>query len=167
MIRSEIVSDYEAQLKTASAFVVNFVADFQAALVADLQTTVAPTLLTALQVEPPQQETYVFSTPKSRRYYMWAVHAGIIKTDGKNYVRNHGLSQGYKVTVFNQDGTVVMSVRNPANKAYRWVKSKQQTIGHRINGWIPDNVPVSAAALQARARAPVVAGQVVKSGRFG
>lgn len=165
MIRSEIISDYEAQLTTASTFVTRFLVDFQATLTVDLQQTVVPSLLTAVQAEPPQPEHYQFSTPKSRRWYFWQVKLGNIPTENGHYKRSHKLSQGYTVRVINQDGAVVLSVRNP--KWLKWVKSdKFQTIGHRINGWIPDNTPISAAALQARSRAPVVAGQVVKSGRF-
>lgn len=164
MYRSEIISDYANQLKASSDFVRTFVTTFQTALVADLERTVAPPLLTELQYEPPQQRTYVFSTPRSMRWYFAnKVPKG---SKGGNYKRTHGLSQGYKVTVLRSDGAVVLSVRNPANTAYRWTQSKQQTIGHRINGWIPAAQPISKYAQLAKQRAPIVAGQVVRSGRF-
>lgn len=170
MIRSELISDYESQLKSASTFVKNFITVYQTALAADLEKTVAPNLLEGLQYEPPQRKTYQFSTPKSRRWYMWQVRIGNIPTDGHNYKRSHRLSQGYTVRVLNSDGAVVLSVRNPAGKVLGFVKGNRrqpQTIGHRINGWVPDKQPIDFWTNRAKERAPIVAGQVVRSGRFG
>lgn len=167
MIRSEIISDYEAKLKTASAFVTNFITTFQTALVADLERTVVPNLLAGLQYEPPQRKTYIFSTPKSRRWYFAnKVPKG---SKGGNYNRTHALSKGYRVRVINGDGAVILSVSNPANKVLGFVKGdsrRLQTIGHRINGWVPDAQPISFWANRAKERAPIVAGQVIRSGRF-
>jgi len=162
-LRSDIITDSDSKLGAIGKGIADFPARLEAALVNDLNRTVVPNLQAGLSYEPPQRKTYKFSTPKSRRWYMWQVGLGNIPTDGKNYKRSHGLSQGYKVTVIANDGAVVLSVRNPAGRAQRFTKGKYQTIGHKINGWIPDAQPINFAAQRARERIPVVASQVVRS----
>lgn len=160
-LRSDLITDSDDKLNALGKGIADFPARFAAALTADLERTVAPNLLAGLQFEPPQHKTYKFSTPKSRRWYMWQVGLGNIPTDGHNYLRSHGLSKGYTVRVISNDGAVVLSVRNP--KWNKWVKSERYiTIGHKINGWIPDAQPINFWTGRARERAVIVARQVVR-----
>lgn len=163
-VRSDIITDSDAKLGALAKGITDFPKRFEAALVADLNRTVVPSLEAGLAYEPPQRKTYQFSTAKSRRWYFWQVGLGNIPTANGNYKRSHGLSKGYKVTVFAGDGSIVLSVRNPAGRARKWTKSdKYQTIGHKINGWIPDAQPINYWTGRARERIPVVASQVVKA----
>jgi hypothetical protein len=162
-IRSDIITDSDSKLGAIGKGIADFPQRFATALTDDLNRTIVPNLEAGLAYEPPQKKTYLFSTAKSRRWYMWQVSLGNIPTDGKNYKRSHGLARGYKVRVIANDGAVVLSVRNPAGRAQRYTKGKYQTIGHKINGWIPDAQPINYWTERARTRIPVVASQVVKS----
>lgn len=160
-VRSDIITDSDTKFAALEQGIADFPQRFQTALKDDLERTVAPNLEAGLSFEPPQRKTYKFSTPKSRRWYFAQIHAGNIPTDGRNYLRSHALAKGYTVRVIANDGAVVMSARNP--KWNKWVKSQRyQTIGHKINGWIPDATPINFWTERAKARIPVVARQVIR-----
>lgn len=163
MYRAELITDRRNPLDRTLAAVSTFPTRLETALVDDLNRTVVPNLEAGLSYEPPQRKTYRFSTPKSRRWYFWAIGKGMIPTANGHYLRSHKLSKGYTVRVIAADGAVVLSVRNPAKKAYRWVASKQQTIGHKLNGWIPAAQPINYWAQVAKERVPIVAGQVARA----
>ena len=162
-VRSDLITDADDKLAAIAKGVAGFPQRFKTALVADLNQNIVPNLEVGLSFEPPQKKHYQFSTAKSRRWYFAQIHAGNIPTANGNYKRSHGLSKGYKVTVIANDGAVVLSVRNPAGRAQRYTKGKYQTIGHKINGWIPDAQPINFWSERAKTRVPIVAGQVVKA----
>lgn len=162
-LRSDLISDSDAKLAAIGKGIADFPARLEAALADDLNRTVVPNLEAGLAYEPPQRKTYKFSTPKSRRWYMWQVGLGNIPTANGNYKRSHGLSKGYAVRVIANDGAVILSVRNPAGRAQRYTKGKYMTIGHKINGWIPDSQPINFWTERAKTRVPIVAKQVVRA----
>lgn len=86
------------------------VGDEMKALTSDLEQRV-PDELGAIP-NSPAKLPLEFATPKSRRYYFWAVRTGKIRTDGKRYIRSGKASMGWKVTLDNDGASYLIRISN-------------------------------------------------------
>lgn len=91
--------------------------------------------LDELTTEPrPAVHPFGFATPKSRRWYFYAVRAGLIPTDGKRYRRRGVISRAWKITVKpTVEGGEAVLENNQA--AAQYVYGPRQVPGHAITGW--------------------------------
>ena len=134
MIRTELLADFST-LDNLSRFAGYFATQVAAPAKAAFNTQVAPGLLADLRFEPPPAiHPFVFATPKSRRWYFWALSEGKISTDGSRYKRTHMLSQAWKVGLTVGDNAIAMFAANP-RKETKFVTGKRQVPGHRNSGW--------------------------------
>lgn len=100
-----------------------------------LKREVIPPLLSELRHVPgPSKHPWAFATAKSRRWWFYAVRAGLVPTDGERYVRSGKLMAAWKVRISVDDDTVVLSAENK-NKAIRYVTGDRQVRGHKNTGW--------------------------------
>jgi hypothetical protein len=105
-----------------------------------------PALIGQLGVEPGDHAAEPWggwSTNKdknenARRMYMYLIRSGRIRTDGKHYIRTHGLSKGYDGQVLVRANEVFVSITNKANKAHLYTKGRRQIPGHVKTGWQKD-----------------------------
>lgn len=96
---------------------------------------IKPDLLHELRYYPGEVvHPFQFATPKSRRWYFFAVHTGLIKTDGRAYIRTGQFAQGWDTDVTIGDGSIVMSVTQTL-RATRFITGNRQVPGHRRTGW--------------------------------
>lgn len=96
---------------------------------------IKPFFLDELRYYPrPAVLPFQFATPKSRRWYFWAVRTGRIKTSNGRYQRSGALGAGWQVSLFFSDSAVGMAVRNP-RKEVKYVTGKRQVPGHANTGW--------------------------------
>lgn len=164
MIRTEIVADlkplYDLQL-----FMQAFPTLFQDSVYAAFDREVRPHLLAELQYEPPAAKLpFPFETEKSRRYYMWLVRTGKVKTANGHYVRSHKLSRGWKVGLSIDDELIVLSAENKA-RYEKWVTGPRQVRGHAASGWIKRQLTIDYWA-DASAEVAVQQIDAVLSGKF-
>lgn len=134
MIRADLILDLTG-IDTLDAFLDAY-PTFALEVVRDsFNQEIKPGLLAELRYQPgPAKLPFQFATPKSKRYYFFAVRKGLIKTSSGRYTRTGKLVQGWDTTVSISDNAVVMSVTNPA-KAVRYVTGSRQVPGHRNTGW--------------------------------
>lgn len=106
---------------------------------------VEPTVLDEARYEPQAAVIpFEFATPASRRYYLWAVRTGKIKTSGGRYQRSHRLSQKWIFRFVRTDEGAQFVLENGALEA-KWVygsfdqRRNYQVPGHRNTGWVPIN----------------------------
>lgn len=134
MIRTETIADFRA-LDNLSRFAGYFATQVQVPAKAAFNTQVRPGLLAELQFEPrPSVHPFEFATPKSRRWYFWALSEGKIPTDGTRYKRTHMLSQAWKVGLTVGDNSIAFFAENK-RKEEKFVSGKRQVPGHRTTGW--------------------------------
>src|SRR5690242_4284939 len=68
----------------------------------------------------PQQakHPFAFATPKSKRFYFWAIKQGKIPTDGSRYVRQGKAPYGWRIDVDKTGAETIIRISNT------WDKSK-------------------------------------------
>lgn len=134
MIRADVLFDFDR---------LNALAEFYAAYPDLALDTVrdafhrsvrAPFLDELRTTPPPAKHPFAFATPKSRRWYFYAIHAGLIRTSGGRYQRTGALAAGWRVDITLGDDAVVLSAANPV-RSQKWVTGKRQVPGHRNTGW--------------------------------
>jgi hypothetical protein len=137
MIRAELIAEFR-EFDNLELFIEAF-GDLWLETVTDSwNREIYPELIADLRYVPSRRAVhpFEFATPKSKRWYMWAVATGKIKTDGYGYVRTGKLVKGWSAKITIQDNAVVTSVRNP-NKVIKWVTGNRQVPGHTVTGWLP------------------------------
>ncbi len=92
-------------------------------------------------VPNPAKLPFTFATPKSKRYYFWAIKQGLISTDGKRYVRKGRAPYGWRIDVESIGPNYLIRISNTWDKsryvygtlAYANYDTRVQ--GHRKTGW--------------------------------
>lgn len=134
MIRSGEVAKLDG-LDNLQAFMEAFPGLFEESVADTFNTHIKPDLLDELRYYPGlAKHPFVFATPKSRRWYFYAIHVGIIPTSNGRYQRTGGLAAAWKANVIIGDGSVVLAVTNK-NRAVKYITGKRQVPGHKNTGW--------------------------------
>jgi len=118
-------------------------------LFAEVGEDISPHVLDDLRYyPPPAKHPFDFATPKSKRFYFWAVGTGQIPTSGGRYKRTGGLGEGWRIRIGKRKGAYEFVIENVAKNfqgkpfAKYVVGSfdvrrgpKYQVPGHRNTGW--------------------------------
>lgn len=92
-------------------------------------------LLDELTAEPrPAVHPFGFATPKSKRWYFYALRAGLIPTDGRRYKRRGVISKAWKITVKPTLEGGEAALENSQEGA-QYVYGPRQVPGHKLTGW--------------------------------
>lgn len=92
--------------------------------------------LQRLSIMPgPAVHPFAFATPKSRRWYFWAVSQGIIPTDGNGYLRSGETARSWFFTINPLAKGASIGVGNAKEHA-TFVYGPRQVPGHRVTGWV-------------------------------
>lgn len=92
-------------------------------------------------VPPPAKLPFEFATPKSKRYYFWAVKQGLIATSNGRYVRRGKTPYGWRTDVEVQGNEYIIRIANTWNKSLYVYGTLSATgfdtriPGHKNTGW--------------------------------
>lgn len=91
--------------------------------------------LDELKDEPrPAVHPFVFATPRSRRWYFYALREGLIPTDGRRYKRSGLTIKAWRVIVKPTTGGGELVLENDQPHA-QYVYGPRTVPGHLITGW--------------------------------